>query len=247
MRGQLEEDKTVQQNVTDRGDTVLMYGKPRHVLGYLGDFLFSPQRARSPVSILSGGERNRLLLAKLFVHEANLLILDEPTNDLDTDTLELLETTLLGYQGTLILVSHDREFLNNVVTSCIAFDEDGVVRHYAGGYDDWLAQRPKTAPSPSGNTAVAAPSPSPSKPAQSVKNVKKRSYKEKRELEQVPAQLELLEQEQAELNQELSKPDFFGGPRDEVQRVTDRLSELESQLTRLMERWEELEERSGGE
>jgi ATP-binding cassette subfamily F protein uup len=122
MRGQLEEDKTVQQNVTDRGDTVILNGRPRHVMGYLNDFLFSPERARTPVNILSGGERNRLLLAKLFVHEANLLILDEPTNDLDTDTLELLETTLLGYDGTLIVVSHDREFLNNVVTSCIAFD-----------------------------------------------------------------------------------------------------------------------------
>ena len=250
MRGQLEEDKTVQQNVTDRGDTVLMYGKPRHVLGYLGDFLFSPQRARSPVSILSGGERNRLLLAKLFVHEANLLILDEPTNDLDTDTLELLETTLLGYQGTLILVSHDREFLNNVVTSCIAFDEDGVVRHYAGGYDDWLAQRPKTASSPSRNTAVAAHSPTPSEPVRSVQKVQKvqkLSYKEKRELEEVPAQIEVLEKEQGKLSQELSDPDFFGGPRDEVRRVTDRLRDLEGQLTGLMERWEELEERSGGE
>jgi ATP-binding cassette subfamily F protein uup len=247
MRGQLEEDKTVQQNVTDRGDTVLMYGKPRHVLGYLGDFLFSPQRARSPVSILSGGERNRLLLAKLFVHEANLLILDEPTNDLDTDTLELLETTLLGYQGTLILVSHDREFLNNVVTSCIAFDEDGVVRHYAGGYDDWLDQRPKTASSPSRNAAVAAPSPAPSEPVRSVKKVQKLSYKEKRELEEVPGQIEVLEQEQEKLNQALSDPEFFGGPRDEVRRVTDRLRDLEAQLTGLMERWEELEERSGGE
>jgi len=240
MRGQLEEDKTVQQNVTDRGDTVILNGRPRHVMGYLNDFLFSPERARTPVNILSGGERNRLLLAKLFVHEANLLILDEPTNDLDTDTLELLETTLLGYEGTLIVVSHDREFLNNVVTSCIAFDADGVVRQYAGGYDDWLQQRPAltaavaSAPRVVGGESRVVPS-APASPG------RKLSYKERRKLEQLPAQIEALEQEQATLNEAMGAPGFFTGPRAEVDRVTARLSVIEPEILDLMGEWEELE------
>ena len=246
MRDQLDEDKTVQQNVTDRGDTVLLYGKPRHVLGYLSDFLFSPQRARSPVSILSGGERNRLLLAKLFVHEANLLILDEPTNDLDTDTLELLETTLLGYQGTLILVSHDREFLNNVVTSCIAFDEDGVVRHYAGGYDDWLQQRPQGAARPTPQVSASGPAPQPEAEKRTGQTARKLSYKERRELEALPSKIEGLEREQTQLNEQMAAPEFFTGSRGEVERVTQRLAQIEPEILELMERWENLEQAEEG-
>ena len=246
LRGKLDPSRTVQENVTDRGDTVLVRGKPRHVIGYLGDFLFSPERARSPVGILSGGERNRLLLAKLFTQEANLLILDEPTNDLDTDTLELLEETLLGYQGTLILVSHDREFLNNVVTSCIAFDADGVVRHYAGGYDDWLQQRPplmEGAAEPTVVTREAVSSEPTQKPrlARPAKAKQKLSYKQERELEALPVQIEELEKEQAQLNRRLEDPSFFRGPHEEISAVTARIGSIEEEVLDLMARWEELE------
>ena len=138
---QLDWDKTVQDNVADGNDMIDINGSPRHVLGYLKEFLFSPDRARSPVRILSGGERNRLLLARLFARPCNVLVLDEPTNDLDIETLELLEERLLDYSGTILLVSHDREFLNNVVTGTLVFEPDGAIREYAGGYDDWLRQR----------------------------------------------------------------------------------------------------------
>ena len=142
LRGQLDLDATVSENIADGNDTVVVGGKPRHVIGYLKDFLFSPLRARSPVRVLSGGERNRLLLARLFKKSSNVLILDEPTNDLDAESLELLEAVLLDYQGTVLLVSHDRAFLDNVVTSTLAYDSDGIFRRYAGGYADWLQQRP---------------------------------------------------------------------------------------------------------
>ena len=156
LRAQLDEDKTVQENVGDGYDTVQVGGQPQHVLGYLQDFLFSPERARTPIRYLSGGERNRVLLAKLFAKPANIVVLDEPTNDLDTETLELLEELLVAYQGTVLLVSHDRAFLNNVVTSTIVF-EGGGVREYVGGYDDWLRQRPPVAPRSSGETASSSP------------------------------------------------------------------------------------------
>jgi len=235
LRNQLDDERTVQQNLCDKDDTVVLNGKPRHVIGYLGDFLFSPQRARTPVKVLSGGERNRLLLAKLFIHEANVLVLDEPTNDLDTETLELLEMTLLNYSGTLILVSHDREFLNNVVTSCIAFDEDGQVRHYAGGYDDWLQQRPAVGETP----ALHAPSPGPA--TRKARPKAKMSFKETRELEQLPEHIELLESEQAGLNELIAVPDFFAGSQAEVQRVVKRLAGIEAELLVLFKRWEDLD------
>jgi len=235
LRDQLDDELTVQQNLCDKDDTVILNGKPRHVIGYLGDFLFSPQRARTPVKVLSGGERNRLLLAKLFIQEANVLILDEPTNDLDTETLELLEVTLLNYSGTLILVSHDREFLNNVVTSCIAFDEDGQVRHYAGGYDDWLKQRPAVSEAP--GVPIAAPRQSPGS-APSRSGI---SFEERRELEQLPARIEVLEGEQGMLNERIAAPGFFAGPQAEIQSVTKRLAAIEAELLELFERWESLE------
>jgi ATP-binding cassette subfamily F protein uup len=235
LRDQLDDELTVQQNLCDKDDTVVLNGKPRHVIGYLGDFLFSPQRARTPVKVLSGGERNRLLLAKLFIQEANVLVLDEPTNDLDTETLELLEMTLLNYSGTLILVSHDREFLNNVVTSCIAFDEDGQVRHYAGGYDDWLQQRPVIAHPPAAQAAAPRQQPG------GVPTTTRMSFEERQELAQLPAQIEALEGEQGVLNARIAAPDFFAGPQAEVQKVTRRLAAIEAELFELFERWEILE------
>lgn len=235
LRNQLDEEKTVQQNVSEEGDTVFVGGRARHVISYLGDFLFSPDRARSRVGVLSGGERNRLLLAKLFTKEANLLVLDEPTNDLDTETLELLETILLDYQGTLIVVSHDREFLNNVVTSCVAFDADGSVGHYAGGYDDWLAQRPAI------DREEDAPEPVVAKAPREAKPKTRLSFKESYELEQLPARIEGLEAEQLALNEAIMVPGFYQGPPSEVQRVTNRLAAIEEELLQHYEEWERLE------
>lgn len=234
LRDQLDESRTVQENLCDDSDTVIVGGNSRHVISYLNDFLFSPDRARSPVKLLSGGERNRLLLAKLFVQEANLLVLDEPTNDLDAETLELLETTLLGYKGTLIVVSHDREFLNNVVTSCVAFDADGQVRHYGGGYDDWLMQRPALEV---GSESARAPTQGGSRTPK-----KKLSFKEQHELALVPGEIEALEAEQSELTERMMDPGFFGGgTSDAVQEVTARLSVITDELSERYERWEALE------
>ncbi|HWI41317.1 MAG TPA: ATP-binding cassette domain-containing protein, partial [Verrucomicrobiae bacterium] len=174
MREQLDPQASVIENVGEGNDTVTVNGKSRHVIGYLQDFLFSPERARSPVHILSGGERNRLLLAKLFTKPSNLLVMDEPTNDLDIETVELLEGLLIDYGGTLLLVSHDREFLNNVVTSTIAMEGNGVVREYVGGYDDWLRQRPAAAPA---ETPAAAPA------ARRQERPRKLSFREEKELE----------------------------------------------------------------
>ena len=192
---------------------------------------------RSPVRTLSGGERNRLLLAKLFTQPANVLVLDEPTNDLDTETLELLETLLIQFDGTLLLVSHDREFLNNVVTSTIAFDEDGGVRTYVGGYDDWIRQRPPT------QEMLKTASEKKAK-AERVKKgkPKKLSFKEKKELEALPAEIEALEQEQGELHTKLANPDFYkeeGGQA--MVKVNTRIEEIETTLSQRYERWEALE------
>ena len=168
LRAQLDEDKSVLENVGDGNDTIVFNGKPRHIIGYLQDFLFSPERARSPVRTLSGGERNRLLLARLFTKPSNLLVMDEPTNDLDTETLELLEELLLDYPGTLLLVSHDRTFLNNVVTSTLVLEGEGRVGEYVGGYDDWLRQRRPEPPGRAGKARhpigkAATPARTPSK------------------------------------------------------------------------------------
>ena len=253
LRMQLDEDKTVQENVGDGYDSVQVGGQPQHVLGYLQDFLFSPERARTPVRFLSGGERNRVLLAKLFAKPANVVVLDEPTNDLDTETLELLEELLVAYQGTVLLVSHDRAFLNNVVTSTIVF-EGGGVREYVGGYDDWLRQRPPVAPrtggetagstsrrpdSPAAASAVAAAGPSPS-PAGKVRL----SYKEQQELAALPAKLEQLEAEIASLHQAMSTPEFYKRPGPAVARDATVLQQLEEQFAAAFQRWEALEERS---
>jgi len=241
LRGQLEEEKTLQENLCDGTDTVNVDGQSRHVISYLKDFLFEPDRARQPVKVLSGGERNRLLLAKLFTQPANMLVMDEPTNDLDSETLELLEVLLLQFKGTLLLVSHDREFLNNVVTSTIAFDHDGQARNYVGGYDDWLRQRPEEPT----KEKVRKAKPKPQESAAAPKK-RKLSFNEKRELEALPAQIEALESEQSEIHGKISDPEFFRNAGAEANEVTERLQQIESELEEVYARWTELEEIASG-
>lgn len=236
LRAQLDENKSVAENVGEGNDTILFNGKPRHIMGYLRDFLFSPERARSPVSTLSGGERNRLLLARMFTKPSNLLVLDEPTNDLDLETLELLEDLLLDYPGTLLLVSHDRTFLNNVVTSTLALEGEGRVREYVGGYDDWVRQREPEHP-------ISAEKP-PVKPAnQRPKRQPKPglSFKEQRELEDLPEAIEILEAEQKELYRSLSDPEFYRKNGAEAATAVARLKSIEERLDESYRRWEFLD------
>ncbi|MFC1591153.1 ATP-binding cassette domain-containing protein [Thermodesulfobacteriota bacterium] len=242
LRGQLHAEKTVYDNIADGSSTVTVNGKTRSVYGYLQDFLFAPDRARSPVKSLSGGERNRLLLAKLFARPSNLLCLDEPTNDLDIETLELLEDLLLQYSGTVLLVSHDRAFLNNVVTSTYVFEGDGCVAEYVGGYDDWLRQRPEPVVAEAKPKAAAAPE----KRRRPDSAPKKLSFKEKRELEALPAQIEALEAEQQEIYARLADPVFYREAGGAVSTSKKRLEQIEQELPPLYARWEELEERAGG-
>ncbi len=237
LREQLDEEKTVIENVTKGSDTVTINGKPRHVIGYLQDFLFTPDRARTPVKVLSGGERNRLFLARLFTKPSNFLVMDEPTNDLDIETQELLEELLMEYSGTLILVSHDRAFLNNVVTSTVVLEGQGEIYEYAGGYDDWLAQRKSQA-----KLSVAAPKaekPEP-KPAK-VKDIRKLSYKEERELERLPEQIEKLEAEHEDLYAKLADLGFYQKDPKEVAKAQARVETIGEELLRAYERWEYLE------
>ncbi|MCP4714905.1 MAG: ATP-binding cassette domain-containing protein [Deltaproteobacteria bacterium] len=236
LRDQLDDDKSVFDNVAGGNDTVTLAGGTRHVYSYLQDFLFAPERARSPVKSLSGGERNRLLLAKLFTQPSNLLVMDEPTNDLDIETLELLEDLLLQYNGTILLVSHDRTFINNVVTSTLVFEGAGRVVEYIGGYDDWVRQSPTNAqPAPS---AQAAPKQKRRKPA----GKRKLSYKEERELETLPEQIEQLEEEQQELYGRLADPAFYRQESEAVAQAKERCETIEQELPRLYTRWEELDE-----
>ncbi len=238
LREQLDEESSVQDCVADGHDTVSIGGNTRHVIGYLRDFLFTPERVRLPVKFLSGGERNRLLLAKLFAKPANVIVLDEPTNDLDMETLEMLEERLVEFAGTVLLVSHDRTFLNNVVTSTIAFEED-CVREYVGGYDDWLRQRKP----PAKRTAEAPsqrPAPQPASQATAVK--RKLSFKEQRELDSLPATIEKCEAAIAELHQAMAAPTFYQQPGPQIAAEQARLKELEEQLAIAYERWELLEQ-----
>jgi ATP-binding cassette subfamily F protein uup len=204
-------------------------------MGYLQDFLFSGERARSLVKFLSGGERNRLLLARMFTRPANLLVLDEPTNDLDAETLELLEELLVEYSGTLLLVSHDRVFLNNVVTSTLVFEEGGDVKEYAGGYDDWVRQRGPVMAKTQPTTTKAEP------PAKPRDRPRKLTYKEQRELESLPALIETLEGEQAQLQQEFAEPGFYQQPGSEIARLTNRLEAVHQELQTAYARWETLD------
>ncbi|MHB1592547.1 MAG: ATP-binding cassette domain-containing protein, partial [Sulfuricella sp.] len=209
----------------------------KHVISYLGDFLFPPQRARALVKSLSGGERNRLLLARLFTRPANVLVLDEPTNDLDIETLELLEELLLEYSGTLFLVSHDRTFLDNVVTSTIAFEGDGRLAEYAGGYEDWLRYRPRAGTEAEKRAAAAKPKPAQEKPAAKIKL----SFKDNRELETLPGQIEALEQEQSMLGAKLADGELYRANPEEVKRLQARTAEIEEALLTALARWEALE------
>ena len=235
LREQLDPDKSVAENVGAGNDTLVINGRSRHIIGYLQDFLFSPERARSPVRILSGGERNRLLLAKLFTRPGNLLVLDEPTNDLDAETLDLLEDLLVEYSGTLLLVSHDREFLNNVVGSTLAINPDGTVKETVGGYDDWLREQQTSVAPP----AAAKPLQEKSKPQK--ERPRKLSFKEERELEALPERISALEEEQQQLHATLADPAFYKQAGPEVMTLNARLEELEAALLAAYERWEELE------
>ncbi|WP_278388316.1 ATP-binding cassette domain-containing protein [Pseudomonas oryzihabitans] len=249
LRLQLEPEKTVIDNLAEGREFITINGQDRHVLSYLGDFLFSPQRARTPVKALSGGERARLLLAKLFSKPANLLVLDEPTNDLDVETLELLEEVLLSFEGTVLMVSHDRAFLDNVVTSTLVFEGEGRVREYVGGYQDWLRQggsprllgvqtREDSKPAP----AKAEPVPTAAPVAAAAAPVKRKlSYKEQRELDALPGAIETAEIEFEALQTAIADPGFYQLPNEVTQAKLARMDALQAELDRLIERWAELE------
>ncbi len=241
LREQLDETKTAQENVSEGKDLLLINGQNRHVLGYLQDFLFSPDRARTLVKYLSGGERNRLLLAKLMTKPSNVLVLDEPTNDLDAETLELLEDLLIEYSGTVLLVSHDREFLNNVVTSTLVFEGDGLVNDYDGGYDDWCRQR-AAAVSP---RATMNTNSEPTRKPASRERTRKLTYQEQRDLESLPARIDALETEQQELHTAMSAPSFYQQPKSDITAATARLAALESELATAFARWESLDAIAG--
>lgn len=233
LREQLDPDKTVQQNLSGDQDTVMIGDRSKHVIGYLQDFLFTPDRARTPVRILSGGERNRLLLAKLFTRQTNLLILDEPTNDLDLETLDLLEELLGDFKGTLFLVSHDRDFLNRVVSSTIALEGNGRATENIGGYDDWLRQQPE----PKATATVTKQKSS--KPAR--ERARKLSFKEKKELQELPQQIEDLEIAIEELHSQMADPDFYREDGDKVAAAKQKLETLETDLESAFNRWQELD------
>lgn len=241
MREQLNEEATLADTISPGSDFVEIGNERKHVISYLEDFLFPPQRSRSPVKSLSGGERNRLLLARLFARPANILVLDEPTNDLDIDTLELLESLLQEFQGTLFLVSHDREFLENTVTQVIAFEGNGKLTEFGGGFDDWqrfTQQRAESQKVAEQNKAKAPATPQ-SKPANKAPTAKL-SFKEQKELESLPAEIENLEIEQAEIADELAKPDTYSDP-DKLKTLQVRLSEIAANIEIKMLRWEVLE------
>jgi len=236
LRDTLDEEKSVIDNVAEGSDVINLNGQNKHVIGYLQDFLFDPARVRQPVKSLSGGERNRLLLAKLFTKPFNLLVLDEPTNDLDAETLELLEEQLINYQGTLLLVSHDREFIDNVVTSTLVFEHGGL-NSYVGGYQDWLRQRPE--PRREKTVKPAKPAAVVEKPAPARKKL---SYKDQRELEQLPARIEQLEADLDAVQTRMSDPDFYKGEPADISAAQTRQSELEQQLEEAFSRWDELDQ-----
>ncbi len=242
-RIQLDLDATVQDNVADGKQEITQNGQTRHVLSYLQDFLFAPARARTPVRALSGGEKNRLLLARLFAKPSNLLILDEPTNDLDVETLELLEDILQQYQGTVLLVSHDREFVNNTVTSSLYFAGQGKVVDIAGDYEDVLAyQKRQQNQVKAVETVQKSVKPVEEKPVElSSGSSKKLSYKEKRELELLPALIETLDTELSALQQQVNDPQFFRQSAEYTQKALNQLHETESKLAHAYERWEQLE------
>ncbi|MDP6555168.1 MAG: ATP-binding cassette domain-containing protein [Pirellulaceae bacterium] len=250
LRAQLDDDQTVQENVGQGYDTVLGDGRSQHIIGYLQDFLFTPDRARTPVRFLSGGERNRVLLARLFTKPANVIVLDEPTNDLDSESLELLEERLVEFNGTVLLVSHDREFLNNVVTSTIVF-EDEQVREYVGGYDDWQRQREvarDTAARTTGTTTrqkngktVNAASTTSGPTVQGQSKTRRLSYKDRRELDSLPGTIEKLEQSVAAIHAAMAEPEYYRQTGETIAEQQAKLNDLGVRLAAAYARWEELE------
>ena len=249
QREQLDPDRSVWETVADGLDTVTMNGSTQHVYGYLRDFLFPPERAQSPVRALSGGERNRLLLARLFARPFNVLVMDEPTNDLDIETLELLEERLATWPGTVLLVSHDRAFIDHVVTSTLVFEGDGQVQEYIGGYEDWLRQRRSVvAVSGSSRTSVVSgfsrTSPTPAPARRNAASPGKPSYKEQLELDQLPARIEAFEEEQRRLQAAVSDADFYKKPAGEIHETLGRLEELETLLLDAYTRWDALDSRT---
>jgi ATP-binding cassette subfamily F protein uup len=263
MRAQLNEEASLADTISPGSDWVEINGQKKHVMTYLNDFLFAPERARSPVKSLSGGERNRLLLARLFAKPANCLVLDEPTNDLDIETLELLEELLEDYSGTVFLVSHDRTFLDNVVTQVIVAEGNGLWREYVGGYSDWERVR-ATEPAPSAKPAAAAQKPAVSasaapaadsakagemsSTAQSTSGKKvKLSYKEQRELEELPQLIATLEDEQSAIAALMASPDFYKQNPGDARRISERHAEIDDLLLDALERWERIEARARGE
>jgi len=243
QREQLDPERTVWETVADGHDTVTLNGGTQHVHGYLRDFLFPPERVQSPVKALSGGERNRLLLARLFARPFNVLVMDEPTNDLDIETLELLEERLVTWPGTLLLVSHDRAFIDHVVTSTLVFEGDGRVQEYIGGYEDWLRQRRQAELEPARKGGASARGESPSD-ADAARTNRKPSYKEQLELEQLPSRIEALEAEQQELQAAVASPDFYKRPAAEIHEALARLEELETLLLAAYTRWDALDSRA---
>ncbi|MCH2201641.1 MAG: ATP-binding cassette domain-containing protein [Fuerstiella sp.] len=237
LRESIDETRTVVENIGEGQDTLQINGRNKHVYGYLQDFLFTPERARRPARYLSGGEQNRLMLAKLFRQPSNVMVLDEPTNDLDAETLELLEELVSQYSGTVLLISHDRAFLNNVVTSTIAFDPDGVVREYDGGYDDYLRQRPEPVLQPEKKLQLTHKQKTTGSPIKT-----RLSYKEQRELDGLPDEIAALEDQQSQLHEQMADPEFYRQDSSVIAEATASLQSLTKQLEIACSRWEELEE-----
>ena len=241
FRAQLDDQASVIENLSQGREFVEINGNRKHVIGYLQDFLFAPERARSPVSMLSGGERNRLLLARLFSKASNILVLDEPTNDLDIETLELLEELVMEYKGTVLVVSHDREFVNNVVTSTLVFEGNAQVNEYVGGYDDWLNYSTEKARSESKAVKMAAADKKSASLNVKQGQSKKLSYKDQRELEALPAQIESFEEKVEALQNLMADTEFYKKEKDEIQKIQQQLIEAEAGLSHCYTRWEELE------
>ncbi len=252
MRQLLEHDKSVAYNVGDGREHVVVNGKPQHVVGYLGGFLFTAKRALTPVAALSGGERNRVILAKLFTRPSNLLVLDEPTNDLDVETLEVLEARLAEYAGTLLVVSHDREFLDNVVNRILVFEAGGQLVEYVGGYSDWARRGRQLAQMDAPAEAVASAGAVPQSTTSAAgvaatgrptRTARKLGYREQRELDALPGRIDAVEAEIAALEARMAAPEFYAQPWDVTQPVIDALAEKQAENDRLTNEWLALEER----
>ena len=246
MREQIDDDKTVAENLAGDSDTVTVQGRSRHVISYLQDFLFDPSRARSKAKVLSGGERNRLLLARLFTKPANVLVLDEPTNDLDAETLDVLEDILVDYAGTLIMVSHDRAFLDNVVTSTLVFEGDGIVTEHAGGYTDWRNELARIAVAKRTASIGTAPKPAAAKSSAPAQAGAKLNNKERKELETLPGKIEQLEAEQAQISVQLGDPEIYKDGGAKAAALQKRLHAAEAEHAEALARWMDLDARKDG-